>query len=386
MPFGDRKIAIVYERELDVGGVEAHLLTLFQRMPQAYHFDVFAPVSDRFRSEASAWQVGFHPLRRFTAPYLREVYHLWRTFKQEKIDLVHIHSPVAAIPGRLAAKLCGLTVVVTAHLTAFHYYGERQSLRSRLGRWLYVNLDRMGNYCLTDCLIFVSQHSYDEAVRRRLAPAAKSVVIPNGIDLSKFQKSSRPDRTPQDLRRDFGVSQDDLVLTFSGRLDPQKGVDILIRALAAMTPESRRLLKVWLIGSGPQEAELRAMCQAANLQDMITFHGYQEHVVDFLLASDIFVLPSRYEAMPISLLEALAAGLPCIVTEVGDNSRLVEDRVQGLVVPPDDPASLARAIQEMTGDKDFRLRVGKNARIKSMRYDQRQMTQQIELIYNQLAA
>ncbi len=379
-----RKIGIVYERELDVGGVEAHLLSIFQNCRDGCIFEVFSPVSDRFRKKASTSKVRFHPICRFPPLDVRIIFSLIRKFKQEKLDLVHIHSPVAAIPGRLAAKFCGLPVIVTVHCPASYYYGHRTTLRASFGRFLYINLDRVFNYFLTDRLIFVSQRLFIESTSHHLAPANKSVVIPNGIDLVRFQQSLQVEKSAQELRNNFRVSNNEMIMTFSGRIDEDKGIDLLIEALTYLDSVMQNKLRVWLVGSGPHEAHLKAMTQSAGLQHMIVFLGYQERVEDLLLASDIFVLPSLYEAMPISLLEAIAAGLPCIVTDVGDNALVVENNVQGLVIPPNDPKALARAIQRMISDANFRSKCGEKSREKAAMYEQRLTFQQVEGIYDDL--
>ena len=376
-----KTIAIVYDRELDVGGVESHLLSLFRHIDrQCFQYCVLAPVSARFQEKGHELGVSFIPVPAFRPVDLSAARLLRHTFQQQHVDLIHIHSPTAAIPARAAGRLLGLPAVVTVHLPAIHYYGQRPTMRAALGRSVYINLDRLMNYTMTDRLVYVSEQVCRECTAQKLSPSRRSLVIPNGIDLEKFAEGNQR----LAVRQAVGVSDDALVVTFVGRLDYQKGLDIYLEALARLKQQTSRSLSAWLIGGGPLADDLQLQASRAGLDGVVRFTGYQEGIFGYLQASDLFVLPSRFEAMPIVILEALAAGLPCVVTDVGDNARLVEDGQQGLVVPANDVAALTTALRRLLESDKLRQAMGAKAVQKAQSYDERRMTKRVEELYREL--
>ena len=186
-----KHIAIIYEQELDIGGVETHLLSLFRRVdPAQYRFSIFAPTSNPYRQEAARLGVQVFPLAPYKPLSWRAFQRIHRLLHEEHVDLVHAHSPTAAVPARLAARTLGLPAVVTVHIPARDYHGVRHTLRANSGRKLYVFLDRVLNHSLTERLIYVSAQVYAQEIQEDAAPAERALVIPNGVDLSRFQSAA----------------------------------------------------------------------------------------------------------------------------------------------------------------------------------------------------
>jgi glycosyltransferase involved in cell wall biosynthesis len=370
----------LYERELDFGGVETHLLALLRKLPaDEFSFVVVAPVSRRFREAAQSLGARIYPFARWSAFNPLALIKLTRVLKREAVDLVHAQSPIAAAPGRLAARMLGLPALVTVHLPVTQYHGTRRTIRARSGRWIYVNLDRLLNYAMTDRLVYVAQRVRDESVASGLSPAERSIVIPNGIDLEGFHGSVDRDG----LRRSFNLPQAARVITFIGRLDEQKGLDLLLEATAHLEMGEEGV-EVWLVGDGPERAVLQRLATKLGVGGRVKFWGYQTHIERYLYASDIFALPSRYEGMPVVLLEALAAGVPCVVSQVGDNDLVIEDGKQGLVVPPDDTAALAKALNLLLLSPETRRQMSKAAVRRSEDFSDTHMAQRYAEVYRVL--
>ena len=182
-----KNIAFIYDQALDFGGVETHLLSIFRQLDRSRYTPILiAPVSARYQVKAQAWGVRIAAIAPFKPFSLQAVRRLTALFRQEKIDLVHLHSPIAAISGRAAAKIAGLPAVVTVHSPATRFYGSRKTLRATAGRVIYIWTDRILNYLLTDRLVYVSRTIYQESIEIHLSPGRKSTVIPNGINLSQI--------------------------------------------------------------------------------------------------------------------------------------------------------------------------------------------------------
>ena len=290
---------------------------------------------------------------------------------------MHTHSSTAAILGRVVARSQGLPVVATVHLPVTQYHGTLQTARARSGRFIFTQLDRLLNFAATDQIIFVSKNDQSACIQTGLVPAAKTVVIPNGIDLSPYlvQKDKAC------LRQQFDTQLDAAILTYVGRLDNQKGIDVLLDAFSRL-PDLDIPTLLWIIGDGPLRAKLEKSISGQNSYKQVIFWGYRKPIADYLFASDLFILPSLYEAMPITLLEALAAGLPCIATKVGDNSILIEPGENGLIVPPNDASALQEAIHCLLTDPILRERIKANNLLKINNFDEQFMVERLQIIYN----
>ena len=146
------------------------------------------------------------------------------------------------------------------------------------------------------------------------------------------------------------------------RLVPQKGIDVLIRALAQTTGATRDWT-LTLVGDGPEREALERQVLQAGLQEKVHFLGYRPDPQTFLLQAGVFVLPSRFEGMPNALLEAMAAGLAVVVTDASPGPlEVVVNGVSGLVVPSDEPSALADALDRLAADPGLRERLGAAAR------------------------
>jgi glycosyltransferase involved in cell wall biosynthesis len=175
--------------------------------------------------------------------------------------------------------------------------------------------------------------------------------IPNGVETQAFA-----------VKRDYRL-HDPIRLIFVGRLSAQKGVDVLLCGLQLMRrhwPDVRWELSI--LGTGGLRRNLERLAERLGLSTVVTFCGKVEDVPARLGESDIFVLPSRAEGMSNALLEAMASGLPCIATHVPGNRALIQDGRNGLLVMPDNPDKLAKAIERTVRDEQFRTSLGRAAR------------------------
>ncbi len=172
-------------------------------------------------------------------------------------------------------------------------------------------------------------------------------IIPNGVDPGRFAaaRARRPIRT---------------ILTVAN-LRREKAHEVLLEAVATLVPAHPEI-RVRIAGDGPRTAELRARAAALGIADRVAFLGHRDDVEALLAEADVFVLPSRSEAFPNSVVEAMAAGLPVVATAVGGLLELVEPGRTGMLIPPDDPAALATAIDSLISDPERACALGDAAR------------------------
>lgn len=180
-------------------------------------------------------------------------------------------------------------------------------------------------------------------------------------------------------------AEGDLVIGSLGRLSPEKGYDLLLQAAASF--ESLEGVRIVLVGDGPERAALRALAKALKIADRIEFAGWRENARDYLRDFDIFVLPSRFEALPLTAAEAMLASLPIVASDVGSVPEVVLDGESGLLVPAGDVAALARALRELIVDPAGRRRMGERGLLHARElFTIDSMVSSYEALYEELLA
>jgi glycosyltransferase involved in cell wall biosynthesis len=320
--------------------------------------------AEGFRIEATPIVRGYNPLEHW-----RTFGALVRLFRAERFDLVHVHTPVAALIGRLAAARAGVpTVVYTAHGFYFH---ERMPLGKRA---VFVGLEYLGGR-FTDILL--TQSAEDAQTARRFGLCRGGIVeaIGNGSDPQRFHPvaADAPERLA--LRQSLGVHDQQPVVAMIGRLVAEKGYPELFAAMRDVDAQ------LWVIGerlksdhAQPIDALIDAVQQDPVLGKRVQFLGYRQDVPALLRAADIFTLPSHREGMPRSIIEAMLSGLPVVATDIRGSREEVVDGESGYLVPLGDVPALARALQRLAADAALRTSFGQAARIRAAElFDERKI-------------
>jgi glycosyltransferase involved in cell wall biosynthesis len=268
---------------------------------------------------------------------------LYRCFRKEKARIVHTHQFAQLLFSLLPAKAYGARIVHTEH----EYFLYRQDARAR----------RIFKQLLQFCSAFTVVGSevaryYAEELG---ASSSRMHVIPNAVDLNQFRVGG------QDSRARLRLSNEELVLGIVGRLEPEKDHRTLLRAFQGLLVhcQTARLL---IVGDGSLRGQLESECRALAIERNVTFLGARADIPQVLAAFDVFVLSSVQEGVPLSVVEAMAAGKPVIATDVGGLRVLVRPGVNGLLVPPADPVALAAAMRELAGNTALRQEMGRQSR------------------------
>jgi glycosyltransferase involved in cell wall biosynthesis len=237
--------------------------------------------------------------------------------------VVHAHLPHASWMVRLSRLLAPVRVVVDTLHTA--------STGSPTRRALYRMTTRF-----SDCVFAVSRSVAEAAVSARMIPASRVLIVPNGIDTGTWR--SDPESGAR-LRVEMGI-EDQLLWVSVGRLEPVKDHATLLAAFAGL-PQRAQLV---IAGSGTLEPELRRLSNTLGIDTRVKFLGFTSDVLRWMQAADACVLASRWEGMPMCLLEAGACALPCVATDVSGSNEVVVDGATGYLALPGDADSLARAM------------------------------------------
>lgn len=300
----------------------------------------------------------------------RLVLALSRALSDFEIEVVHSHLSTANVASRAAAVLRRRPHVSTIH-TVPGPAAEDTRLRAFADGW---------SSWLSRRLVAPSAEVADAYRTAFRLPRARMRVIPN-------VPAAQPppvgfDRTA--LRHEVGGEDLRHLILAVARLQPEKGIDDLVTATVALRDHLPGL-RVAVAGSGPEEAALRARIEAEGLISSFILLGTRSDVGSLLAAADAFCLPSRHEGLPISLLEAMQAGLPCVATRVGGVPGMVSDGVEGLLVDPADPEALAAALERVLLDTDLAGGMGVRARdLVHSRYDVAAATAAYASVYDEL--
>lgn len=292
---------------------------------------------------------------------------LVQQIRRERAAVFHAHLtwPLACRMGLLGAALARVPAVVA---TAQLFVDLPPS------GWTTMQ-HRVVSACV-DRYLAVSRQVAAQLRERFGVRADKITQVPNAVALDRFPRAVSP--APA---RPTDPAVPHTVLTVA-RLDPQKGLHDLVAA-AALVPEAR----VMVVGEGPERPALETEIARLGLGDRVHLLGFRSDVPDLLAASDLFVLPSLFEGLPLSILEAMAAGKPVVATAIGGNDEAVVDGATGLLVPPGDPQALADAIRALLRDPERRRRLGEAGRRRAeAEFSATAMVRRIAAIYDELLA
>ena len=328
----------------EVGGAQSYVRDLLAATHEEFEVSLAAHGSGPLRDAAAQLGVPFFPLRhvrRALSPVHDPLGLLELTllFRRLRPDIVHLNSSKAGILGRLAAALARVPIrIFTAHGWAF-------KATSGLGAQLYLWADRVVRP-LTTMVICVSQTELRAGLAARTCTAAKTTVIANGVDIDGAPKR-------RELTASGATATVEVVSV--GRLAEPKDFSTLIDAVAQLEPGTVRLR---VLGDGPLRTMLEARIAERGASAAVELVGEVSDVRPYLASSDIFVLSSRSEGLPLSVLEAMAASLPVVATAVGGLNELVLDEETGLLVDAGNASGLASALARLAGDPELRARLG----------------------------
>lgn len=285
-------------------------------------------------------------------------------------DIVQCNTPVGGVLGRLAARKArkkGTRVIYIAH--GFHFSNGSPALS-----WLvFYPVEKLLSY-ITDVLVTVNKEDYDRALRHF---KAKSTIHINGIgvELEKIE-NCLPDK--HKLRSQMGLKDSDIVLASVGELRKLKNHKTIIKAMPKLNNPAVHYV---IAGSGPLENELAKTAEALGLKDKVHLLGFCTNVYEILKASDIFCFPSFREGMPVSLMEAMAAGLPAVVSNVRGNKDLIVPNKGGFLYSSDDVSGFAEGIQKLVKNPKLRHDMGEFNKDRIKDYDIRLIKKELSNVY-----
>lgn len=348
-----RRLTVLHVVQPPVGGVPIHVRLLSGFLAQRGHDVTIAAPPDSLLAQdpSAAWHFVSVPelvrepdLRRDLSA-LRSLIEL---FRSRPWDVIHLHSSKAGFVGRIAAR-------VTSTPAAIVYTPHCYSFVAHLGRWktpVYRTMERAVGPAAHS--ILVSRWEYVAGHEAGVFPSHRASIIPNGAEVGAEALDTPRERLVTDL------GKHPLVGTIT-RMQLQKGIDTFLH-MAATVHRSHPDAHFVLVGDGPDRDDYEALAIDLGLETVCRFTGHRTDVAELLRTLDVFVLSSRWESHPLALLEAMAAAVPIVATEVGGVPEIVRSGRDGLLVPPDQPQALAQAVVTLLDDPLAAERMSRRAR------------------------
>lgn len=287
--------------------------------------------------------------------------------EKEKYTFIHCHSPIGGAVGRLAAHRTHTKVIYTAH--GFHFYKGAPLLN-----WLiYYPIEKwLSRY--TDVLITINKEDYQRAKQKFHAKETK--YIPGvGIDVERIQ-AVQVDRDAK--RRELGIEPDDFLLLSVGELNKNKNHEVVIRALAEL---NNKKVKYAICGKGDLKEHLEELAEKLGVKDQLFLLGFRTDVIEICKSADVFVFPSKREGLSVALMEAMACGLPCVVSKIRGNVDLVEKGVNGFVFENKKDKEIEESIHQAIENNTIRHSMKLENEKKMMVYDVKIVREDIKKIY-----
>ena len=300
---------------------------------------------------------------------------------REKPDIVHTHTPKAGIVGMLAAWL--MRVPHRLHTVAGLPLVEHDGIKKKI----LLLVEKATYFCATR--VYPNSHGLKEIIlENRLASRKKVKVIgngsSNGIDVEYFKLTPEIEDEAKSLRSKYGIADNDFVFIFVGRITKDKGIEELLSAFVSLAKEMGKV-RLLLVGNFEHSLDPISEKSKAILDsdDRILEMGFQHDVRPFFAMSDCLVFPSYREGFPNVVLQAGAMGLPAIVSDINGCNEIVENAINGLIIPPKNPNALYEAMVKMMVDETLRKRMSTNARDMIVkRYEQKLFWQMIKKEYD----
>ena len=315
-----------------------------------------------YRIETISIARGLHPWK-----HLISLFRLAALFRRERFDVLHAHTPIAALLGRIAARLANVPFVVyTAH--GFYFHDQMKPLPMAL----FTFLERIGGW-VTDLLFTQSAEDARTAIEKNLVAPERVLAIGNGVDINRFDPARIDARAR--VRAELGIPEGAVAIGMIGRMVAEKGFGEFFDAAKTVVSQG---FPVFFVAVGERlesdhaadiGSQLAETSRALGAQLIVT--GLRSDIPQLLSAFDIFTLPSYREGMPRTIIEAMLMARPVVATDIRGSREEVVPGQTGLLVPVRDAAALAKAFIDLIGDPALRERMGQAGRARALElYDE----------------
>ena len=367
-----RKVLHVID-SLDLGGAQTFLLGLVKNLDRDRYLPEVACMHGK-GVYAEAFEKAGIAVHSLSASKFPPIYlpNFWRLMRSGNYDILHFHL--------FGANLCAKPLAILAGHRAIIVHDQCNDA-SREKNFLLLAADAFWNRC-SNRVIAVSQSTRRYLLDREDLPDDLVTMIPNGIDAEEFKPAI--DSQKSAARKAHGIPLDAFVIGGVGRLVPQKNFSMFLDVAEQVVAKNTDVLFV-IAGTGPQEAELKAKADALGLGDHVRFLGHVTDRISLYHALNVLLMTSDFEGTPMTLLEAMAGGLPVVASAVDGVAEVCTNEGDSLLVPARDVRRFVSALVRVMGEEGLARKLGENARTTILeRYEIRGLVRQIEALYEEV--
>jgi glycosyltransferase EpsD len=357
-----------------------------------YHFQAFhLPVMKWFHEQG--WIVDVAAFGNLKLPYTNHQYHIpiqrtpyhfsnWRAYKelknivaQNKYDIIHCHTPLGGVVGRLSAigaRKKGTKIIYTAH--GFHFYKG-----APIRNWLtfYPIEKLLSRY--TDHLITINNEDYLLATRKKFKAKAIDHVHGVGVDVHRFKPVDK--NRKEELKKSFGYHANDFLLFYAAEMNQNKNQAFLIRTIELLKNKIPQV-KLILAGDGPLLEDCQKLANQLGVSHMVDFLGLRQDIDQILPMCDIAVASSLREGLPVNIMEAMACGLPVIAVDNRGHRELIQNNKNGWLIRKKDIVQFAVKINQLAENEEVRKILGEAGRkIVLAKYSTSKVLEELKRIY-----
>lgn len=368
----EKKISILFVIDgLEFGGGERVFLQLAAGLRDGYQLFVAAMPGGSFENELKRLKIQFLPIDISRRISLKPILQIKNIIRNKKIDLVHSQGARADFFARVAGRIARVPHIFCTIAMPVEGFDV-----GPLRKMIYRFMDWLSERYVA-CFIVVSDSLKRTLIEGREIPAQRVVRIYNGIELDQY----RLDAEHVNLRKEFGIPQDVLLIGAIGRMVWQKGFEYFIESIPAIIKTFPKV-RILIVGDGPLRKSLEALSEELRVKDNVIFTGFRSDIKEILSAIDILVIPSLLEGFPMITLEAMAMAKPIVATNIDGITEQITDEKDGILVPPKNSEALARAVIRVLADKESAKALGLAARKKvEQEFSVEKMVAETEKVY-----
>lgn len=347
-----------------LAGLEIAAYNIAKHLAEKHEVHVITTFDKGLLKESVEEDFYIHRVKTSKIPILRTIsYYIKSFFAVKKInpDIVHVQTVFLALSGLLIKKFLHKPYVV---------YGRGSDVYLP---WRFKNLISKSILKNADAVIVLT-----EDMKREIQKIwnRNVFVVPNGINLERFENLSK-----KDLRSKIEIKEEKVIM-FVGSLRPVKGVKYLIEAMK-ITADKNKNMRLFIVGDGEERKYLENLVRNLNIERYVTFVGKvpNEKVPEYMAASDVFVLPSLSEGFPVTVVEAMASGLPIVATNIRGLPEIIKNGENGFLVKPESPIEIAEKVLLLLEDDELRERISRNNKGKAKEYSWEAIIGKLERVY-----
>lgn len=312
---------------------------------------------------------------------IKSIYSMYRLFKDEKPQIVHVHTPIAAVLGRIAAKLAKVPIIVyTAH--GFYFHENMSSLKYKL----FLNIEKLMGRHFTDYIFTQSMEDFEIAINCKFQNRFQVMAIGNGVDVNmRFNPSNIKDERIQELYKKLNIFKNEIVVTFVGRLVEEKGILDLLKSYEYIKSKVKFIV-VGDVFQGDRYENINYEIYKYKNNENIKFIGKVSNIEEILSITDIFCLPSYREGMPRSIIEAMSMKCAIVATNIRGSREEVVDGETGFLVNLKSPSEIAEKIDILSSNNNLLESMKQKSRERALSlYDEETVVKkQIDIFKNLL--